>query len=109
MARRRGFLRKIVDSLFGKRKEVPQPGIIPSSYRPSTPGRQSLKRRAIDNILQQLALANRDAVKQHVDYMSIDELQWTINATASQLVAVARQDADRLTIDAIPLNPWWYH
>ncbi len=103
---RRGVLRRVIDgigSLF--RSEAPSIPRTPSP--PSTPGVSSLRRQAVDNILN-LPMVNETEIAGRVRYMTIRELRWTIKASLSQLRWRARQDADRLTADNIPLNPWWY-
>lgn len=98
---RRGIIRRVIDGLL--RREAPA---IPSS-KPSSPGINSLRRQAVDNIMN-LPMVNADNVEDRVKHMTIDELRWTIKATVQQLRWRARQDADRLAADNIPLNPWWY-
>lgn len=71
-------------------------------------GKRSLRRRAIENIVTNLPFVDIDNVRVRVTYMDIDELQWTIDASAADLQDKARSDADRLARDMTPLNPWWY-
>jgi hypothetical protein len=57
------------------------------------------------------AKANRTRITTNVGHMTDAELRWTKQATADQIAAKAKGDADRVIAkdgSVIPLNPWWY-
>lgn len=95
--KRRGFFARILNRIFQRRQ------IVKSSYPQG-----SLRQRAFDNIIRQLALVNTDTVNTGITSMTPDELAWTADATADDLQQKARLGSDRVTPDFIPVNPWWY-
>lgn len=116
MARR--TLGQIIKGIFGGGKRVPMPPPVPTipphkvEPEPIRKPRGDLAQRVINHIVSVSPLANRRRVEDHIEYMDIDELEWTLNASATQIAWRARQDADRLGYndngDEIPMNPWWY-
>jgi hypothetical protein len=110
MAKRPGFFRRIIQRVFNPESEpAPPPPSEPEIPPPPTLSREVRINRAVNNIVRKMPLANKDKVRDRLDYMDDSELQWTIRATLDQLKWRARQDADRMTDDYLPLNPWWYH
>lgn len=113
MAKKRGILRRLIETFFRPAPTAPPPSQKPAQQNepstPSAPTRRALENRAVRHFLAQIPLANIDTVKHNVQYMTLDELRWTMRATAMMLVRAAMQNADRLTKRNLPLNPWWYH
>lgn len=54
-------------------------------------------------------MSDREAIEHHVQYMTDEELDWTLEADQYELALAASENSDRLTDDNKPLNPWWYH
>lgn len=111
---RRGIFGRIRDFIFGPR-ETRQPPAAPQPVSPpvATPSIRDLRRRAVDNVVSSLPLANRSRVTEHFTFLDREELQWAADASADQLRWRARQDADRTMEgddgETLPLNPFWYH
>lgn len=128
MAKRRknrNALDRLFNKLFGREPEktpppkpkfkLPEPPKPPKRPPPPAPPApppedddpETLRRKTISKMMQ-MPLANRRRVRNNVDGMSPDEMRWTLKATSDDIRARARADADRLTFDDLPLNPWWY-
>jgi len=108
MAKKPGLFRQLFNLVRG-RQERQAPTPPPTTPKRTTTGATvyALRRQAVSSI-RRLPMVNVDEVRRRVQLMSPDELQWTIGATIPELRWRARQDADRLTQDDIPMNPWWY-
>jgi hypothetical protein len=117
---KRGLFGRMLDAVFGRKPTPAPPPRIPALARSVSPGepaafrkpRGELKERVVNHIVSVSPLANRRRVADHVEYMDIDELEWTLQASTDQIKARAKQDADRIGYndegDEIPMNPWWY-
>jgi hypothetical protein len=116
---KRGIFRRLFDSLRGKQSPTtPKPPSVPSRSSSVPAGqvfqkpRGSLESKVINHIIAVSPLANRRRITDNIAYMDIDELEWTLKASPTQIAWRARQDADRLATTAdgatIPMNPWWY-
>lgn len=109
MAKRRGLFKRIVDAVLG-RKEVAQP---PPAAPPKPPAIGPLRQRALSHFMSLgIPMTKRSQVEIGINAMTVDELMWTIRASAAQIQWRAGHKADRLAayLDGSykPLNPWWY-
>jgi hypothetical protein len=116
---KRSLFGRMRDAIFGRKPTSAPPPPVPVLAR-SVSGESSafpkprgeLKERVVNHIVNTSPLANRRRIEDHVEYMDIDELEWTLQASAEQIAHRARQDADRIGYnddgDEIPMNPWWY-
>lgn len=117
---KRGIFRRFIERITGGKPgnlpppvpKPPTPSVTSTETTPLRKPRGLLSQKVINHIVATSPLANRVRVAEHVEYMDIDELEWTLEASPTQIAWRARQDADRLATTAdgatIPLNPWWY-
>lgn len=84
----------------------------PTVYRPATPKIPttglSLRQRVIRHIIDLFPWGHEDNVKYRTQFMTPDELAWTLKANARRIANKAVLRPDRKDDEGRDLNPWWY-
>lgn len=104
------FLRKLFKKISSteeiKQTPIKRPPSIKVITRPSVP--KTTNNKVVDHITGQFSWSKRNNVQYRVQYMTPEEIEWTLKANARQIQNKAKLPGDRIDEDGELLNPWWY-